>query len=129
MLENYGMAAPPPTVFLSYRRDNSWAIARLVFQHLRDHAYDVFMDVESMPSGQFEPIILAQIAARAHFLVILTPGTLDGCQKPDDWVRREIECAMELQRNIVPILVDDFRFDDTARASLTGRLRELPDYT
>jgi formylglycine-generating enzyme required for sulfatase activity len=122
------MAAPPSTVFLSYRRQVSWPIARLVFQHLRDHAYDVFMDVESIDSGQFAPIIRAQIAARAHFLVILTPGALDGCQQPDDWLRREIECAMELRRNIVPILVDDFRFDATARAHLTGKLGVLPDY-
>ena len=120
------MAAPPPTVFLSYRRNYSWAIAHLVFQHLHQHGYDVFMDVESIDSGQFAPIILAQIAARAHFLVILTPGTLDGCQKPDDWLRREIEQAMELRRNIVPILADDFRFDETVHAALTGRLRELP---
>ena len=106
------MAAPPPTVFLSYRRNVSSFIARAVFQDLRQHGYDVFMDVESIDSGQFETIILAQIAARAHFLVILTPGTLEGCQEPDDWLRREIECAMELRRNIVPLLVNDFHFEE-----------------
>ena len=122
------MAAPLSTVFLSYRRNVSSFIARAVFQDLRQHGYDVFMDVESIDSGQFEPIILAQIAARAYFLVLLTPGTLAGCQEPDDWLRREIEYAMELGRNIVPILVNDFRFDDNALASLTGRLRDLPRY-
>ena len=122
------MAAPPPTVFLSYRRNVSSFIARAVFQDLRQHGYDVFMDVESIDSGQFEPIILAQIAARAHFLVILTHGTLERCQELDDWLRREIEYAMELRRNVVPILVDDFRFDDNACAYLTGKLRDLPRY-
>src|SRR5215813_1147434 len=98
------MAAPAPTVFLSYRRHVSAFIARAVFQDLRQHGYDVFMDVESIDSGQFDTIILNQIAARAHFLVILTPGALDRCQEPDDWLRREIERAIALGRNVVPIL-------------------------
>ena len=63
-------------------------------------------------AGSSTPIILAQIAARTHFLVILTHGTLEGCQEPDDWLRREIERAMELGRNVIPILVNDFRFDE-----------------
>jgi len=60
---------------------------------LRQHGYDVFMDVESIDSGQFETIILDQIAARAHFLVILTHGTLERCQEPNDWLRREIRAV------------------------------------
>src|SRR5262245_37582433 len=36
---------------------------------------------------------------------------------------------MELRRNIVPILVNDFRFDDNARVYLPGRLRDLPLYS
>jgi TPR repeat protein len=122
------MDAPPPTVFLSYRRDVSSFIARSVFMDLRQHGYDVFMDVESIDSGQFDTIILAQIAARAHFLVILTHGTLEGCQEPDDWLRREMEHAIALRRNVVPILVNDFRFDDKASTYLTDHLRELPRY-
>jgi TIR domain len=116
------MAAPPPTVFLSYRRKTSFYIALAIFENLRQHKYDVFLDVESIDSGQFGAIILNQIAARAHFLVILTPGTLEGCQEPDDWLRREIECAIELERNVVPILANGFCFDDNARVHLTGKL-------
>lgn len=120
------MAAPPPTVFLSYRRNVSSFIARAVFQDLRQHGYDVFMDVESIDSGQFDTIILTQIAARTHFLVILTHGTLEGFQEPHDWLRREIEYALDLGRNVVPILVNDFRFDADADTYLTGKLRALP---
>jgi hypothetical protein len=103
-------------------------IARAVLQDLRQHGYDVFMDVESIDSGEFETIILAQIAARAHFLVILTQGTLEGCQEPNDWLRREIEYAIGLGRNVVPILVNDFRFDRHTCAYLTGTLGALPRY-
>jgi len=86
------------------------------------------MDVESLDSGRFETIILAQIASRTNFLVILESGTLEGCQNPKDWVRREIEYALERGRNIVPILVNNFCFDSNADVYLTGRLCELREY-
>jgi tetratricopeptide (TPR) repeat protein len=115
------------TVFISYRRSVSSFIARAIFLDLRAHGYDVFMDVESIDSGQFDTIILNQIAARAHFLVILTPGTVERCGEPGDWLRREIEHAIDLQRNIVPVLVNNFDFSDT-ESCLTGKLSELNRY-
>jgi hypothetical protein len=73
------MSASEQTVFISYRRDVSAFIARAVFQDLRAHGYDVFLDVETIDNGQFEHIILSQIAARTHFIVILTPGAVERC--------------------------------------------------
>jgi len=122
------MADQEKTVFISYRRSVSSYIARAIFLDLHAHGYDVFMDVESIDSGTFDTMILNQIAARAHFVLILTPGTLERCNDPDDWLRREIEYAIDLQRNIVPIMVEGFQFDSSARAYLTGSLSELPRY-
>src|SRR5258706_7557948 len=96
------------SVFISYRRDTSAFIARAVFQDLRAHSIDVFMDVESIDSGQFDSVILNQIASRPYFLLILTPGTLERCNEPNDWLRREIEHAMSLQRMIVPLTTPKF---------------------
>lgn len=112
------------TVFISYRRSNSSFIARAVFQDLRANGYDVFMDVESIDAGAFSQIILNQIAARAHFIVILAPGTLDRCSEPGDWLRSEIEEAMRLERNIIPLLFSEFRFKDAA-SHLSGDLTQL----
>ena len=39
------------TVFISYRRNVSAFVARAIFMDLREHGYDVFMDVESIDSG------------------------------------------------------------------------------
>jgi tetratricopeptide (TPR) repeat protein len=101
--------------------------------NLRQHNYDVFWDVSSIDSGEFDNIILNQIAARTHFVVILTPGTLDSCIHPDgsenkeDWLRREIERAIDLRRNIVPLLLENFNFKD-AEKYLTGKLATLARY-
>ena len=98
------------TVFISYRRQISWQLARLVFNELREHGFDAFMDVESMGSGDFERVILTQIAARAHFIVLLEPGSLDGITEQDDWLRREIAHAIVHKRNVVPLTVSGFTF-------------------
>jgi tetratricopeptide (TPR) repeat protein len=115
------------TVFISYRRIVSSYIARAIFQDLRSHGFDVFMDVESIDAGHFETIIINQIRARAHFIVILSPGTVERCAENGDWLRREIEYAMECGRNIVPILANDFRFEGT-KPFLTGALAEVPSF-
>lgn len=114
-------------VFISYRRSVSRYLARAIFMDLITHSYDVFMDVESIDSGDFQEIILDQILNRAHFLVLLSPGSVEGFSNPDDWFRREIERAIDLQRNIVPILVDNFNFQEAAKY-LTGKLEVLPTY-
>jgi hypothetical protein len=115
------------SVFISYRRNVSAFIARAIFQDLCSHGYDIFMDIESINQGQFDTIILNQIAARTYFLIILTPGTLERTIEPNDWVRREIEEAMRLNRVIVPLITPGFNFADNHQY-LTGQLAELSRY-
>lgn len=97
------------TVFVSYRRlDFAWA--RLIFGDLTEHGYDVFLDLEDIASGSFEDVILGEIKAKAHFLVLLTPTALERCGDSGDLFRREIEAAIGAKRNIVPIMLDGFDF-------------------
>jgi tetratricopeptide (TPR) repeat protein len=116
------------TVFISYRRTNlPWALA--IFQNLKIEGYDVFFDYLSIPSGDFESIIVENIKARAHFIVILTPSALERCNEPGDWLRREIEIAMEENRNIVPLMLESFDFGSPSIVkALTGRLEKLKKY-
>lgn len=114
------------TVFISYRRINSF-IARAVYQNLYTHGFDTFMDVETLDSGAFDQMLLNQIAARAHFVLILTPTALERCANPGDWLRREIEYAIDLRRNIVPLMFDNFEYS-TVTQYLTGKLSVLPSY-
>jgi tetratricopeptide (TPR) repeat protein len=116
------------TVFLSYRRTNiPWALA--IFQNLTQYGYDVFFDYNGIASGDFERIILGNITARAHFLVLLTPSALERCGDPEDWLRREIEAALESQRNIVPIMLESFDFAAPGIVNqLTGTLAGLRNY-
>jgi tetratricopeptide (TPR) repeat protein len=116
------------TVFLCYRRTNiPWALA--IFQNLTQHGYDVFFDYNGIASGDFESVILGNITARAHFLVLLTPSALERCDDPQDWLRREIEAALDNQRNIIPLMLEGFDFGTPKIATqLMGKLARLRHY-
>jgi tetratricopeptide (TPR) repeat protein len=116
------------TVFISYRRTNfPWAQA--IYANLSQAGFNVFFDYKSIASGDFEQIILGSIRARAHFLVLLTPSALERCDNPDDWLRREIETALDEKRNIVPLFLEGFSFGSPSIARyLTGKLENLKKY-
>ena len=116
------------TVFISYRRTNiPWALA--LYQHLTSQGYDVFFDYQSIKSGDFEQVIMQNVRGRAHFIVILTPSALERCSEPNDWLRREIELAIDEKRNIVPLFFEGFDFGSPSIAKyLTGKLALLKKY-
>ncbi|MBK9125875.1 MAG: TIR domain-containing protein [Chloroflexi bacterium] len=107
------------TVFISYRRSASKHLARSIYQDLKMNGWDAFLDVNTIDSGDFDRIILNQIGARAHFVLLVSAGAMERCTNPDDWLRREIAEAVRLGRNIVPILDEG--------ADLERELRYLPD--
>ena len=119
------MARIEKTVFISYRRTNApWVLA--ISQNLTHNGYDVFFDYTGLASGDFETAILENIHARVHFLVLLTPSALERCGDPGDWLRREIEAALDTKRNIIPLMLEGFDFGTPSISNqLTGKLASL----
>ena len=102
-------------VFISYRRDVAGYVALALQQHLTAAGIDAFYDIDSIHTGQFDTIILNQIAARPYFVLVLTPGTLDRCVDPSDWLRREVQHAVDTGRRIVPVHTPEFVANDFER--------------
>lgn len=103
----------PHDVFISYRRDGGEMAAMLIYQALTERGYSVFCDVEVLNAGRFNEALLNNIRACRDFLLVLSPGALDRCGDPEDWVCQEIAEAIRDEKNIVPIMMKDFRFPDT----------------
>jgi hypothetical protein len=121
------MARIEKTVFISYRRTDLYA-ALAVYQDLTSRGYDVFLDYTSI-HVDIEEIIVSNIRARAHFVLILTPTALDRSNEPDDWLKREIEIAIDEKRNIVPLFFDSFSFNSpSVTEKLTGKLAKIKRY-
>lgn len=100
-------------VFISYRRDATGkSFARSIKEALTQRGYDVFLDVDSMDSGEWATQILTEVPKHAHFLLLLTPGALDRCADAGDWVRREFLKAVETKRNIVPVREESINLGD-----------------
>jgi tetratricopeptide (TPR) repeat protein len=93
-------------VFLSYQRKTGGWIAHLIKEKLEQRGCDVFLDVEQINSGRFDTVILNEIGKRDHFIVLLTPSVCENLGAKDDWVTRELDRAMELGKNVVPLLAD-----------------------
>ncbi|MBK9601833.1 MAG: toll/interleukin-1 receptor domain-containing protein [Anaerolineales bacterium] len=116
------------TVFISYRRTNFYT-ALAVYQYLTQNGYDAFFDYQSIDSGNFAKAILENIEARAHFVLVLSSSALERCSEPNDWLRREIETAMDLKRNIVPLMMEGFDFGSPSTIqALSGNLATLNTY-
>jgi hypothetical protein len=102
-------------VFISYRRDVGGYPALALFQGLTERGIDAFYDIESIRTGEFGSVILGQIEARPYFILILTPGTLERCSDPGDWLCQEIKYAVAKNREIVPAYTPSFDFGDCER--------------
>ncbi len=90
-------------VFISYRRDGGDTLAQLLYDRLTKDGYRVFLDVESLRSGKLNKAIYSKIEECTDFLLILPEHGLDRCKNEDDWVRLEIEYAIKLKKNIIPV--------------------------
>lgn len=76
----------------------------------------VFLDTESMQVGEvFPDRIRAELAASRVVLVLIGGSWLTAADEygrrridnPEDWVRKEIECALAIPNlTIIPLLVD-----------------------
>lgn len=108
-------------IFISYRRENAIDIAARVRDYFSAKGFDVFLDISSMRLGQFDKQLVQQINASDIFLLILSKNSLDRCADPEDWLRKEIECAL---RNkdivIVPLMLPEFKFPQTLPESMKG---------
>ena len=107
-------------VFISYRREDGWESAK----HLRDllvtKGYSVFFDIDSLKNGNFNDAILEYIKNCKDFIIILSPRCLNRCVNEGDWVRKELACALEAKKNIIPVMYDNFTFPDDLPKEIEG---------
>lgn len=102
-------------VFISYRRDDSLGFAGRLADDLEEtfgHAR-VFRDIEIPVGSDFGDVLHRAIAACDVLLVVIgrhwagqpASGEKSRLFEPHDWVRAEIESALALGKQIVPVLV------------------------
>jgi hypothetical protein len=102
----------PIDVFISYRRSNGSQLASLLKVHLQLRGFTVFLDIEKLRAGKFDDNLLNSVRNARHFILVLTPNSLDRCvndSEQKDWVHREVVAAIEGGCNIIPVM-DNFQW-------------------
>lgn len=110
------MSAAKSTIILSYRREDSAGVTGRIFDRLsQEFGTDrVFMDIDSMPAGVDFHDHLQEILADCGALVVVVGKSWRSQRKgqparimdPDDWVRIEVETALDRGIPVVPLLID-----------------------
>jgi hypothetical protein len=91
-------------VFISYKRDPSFALAKLISEKLKQTDIDVFLDVERMDSAEpFPKRLLREIENADVFICLLANSTLDA-----PWVQREIEHAYTMRKPMIPVFQESY---------------------
>lgn len=115
-------------VFISYRRKQGFAVAKLFSGLLQAQGLKPFMDLEELRNGIFDRKILTAIHAAPAFVLILTPGALERCCDDDDWLTAEILEAVDGGRNIIPVLCDGFEWPKQWPDNIPEKIRILSKY-
>lgn len=112
-------------IFISYRRKGAGAgVAGEIQAKLENRGFKVFLDVDEIGSGRFPDQIKLAIEECRDFILVLAPGTLDRCVEEGDWVRREIEEAEQLGKNIVGVALPGFNMPSSD--SLPSSMCDIP---
>ena len=106
-----------PKIFVNFRNDDEAFAAMLIDAKLveRFGAREVFRDSRFIPLGQeFTSMLWGSLAGSAILLAVIGPRWLSlqrhgvRClDRPDDYVRREIEYALDHDIRVIPILIGD----------------------
>lgn len=114
-------------IFISYRRESGEDKARILNQYLSAAGYRVFFDHEAGMTGEFETEILAAVEIAPVFLMLMTPHCFDRCVNEGDWVSREVELAVKLNKHIIPIR-PNYNFDfNVVKAGIPEHVMRLKD--
>lgn len=105
-------------IFISYRREGGYAMARLLYECFHNAGLSVFLDLEELRAGPFNEKLYEAIEKSENFVLVLPPKAMDRCGAENDWLRLEIEHAIKHKKNIIPIMMEGFKFPDDLPPSL-----------
>ena len=120
---------PGLRVFINYRRGPSTPYARQLYERLsaRFGVENVFWDIDTIQPGvDFVDFLRRAVGSCQVMVSVIGPGWLEASDRdgrrrldsPEDFVRVEIEAALDRSIRIIPVLVGDA---NVPRSTLRGR--------
>lgn len=123
-------------IFISYRRNGGFVVARHLYDLLRHDGYSVSFDLDTLRNGNFDTQLLERIKECKDFILVLNEGALDRSIDPNfdrnnDWMRRELTVGLAENKNIIPIMLPGFKgFPDNLPEDIAQVVRKNgPSYS
>lgn len=111
-------------IFISYRRSDAEAYARMLYNDLTANGYDVFYDFKSLGGGDYLDAVRNAIDECEDFIVLLSKDCLGSrIMSENDVVHKEIAYALQQGKRIVGIMLSGF---DSFPTLLPADLAKLP---
>jgi hypothetical protein len=106
------------SIFISYRRRESSALALLLLARFKLIGLAPFLDMNIEPGNDWHAQLENEVKTRDHFVCLVGPRTLKS-----KYVRQEIQWAVEAGKRVIPIWHN--RFDDANLISVQAQYPEL----
>jgi hypothetical protein len=123
-------------IFISYRHDDSEANPLGISQFLEQRfgRNNVFLDIDLKPGQKFASVLDDRLAACRVFLCLIGPrwlgtetnGGKSRLHQDDDWVRLEVERALERGITVIPVLVNGAKLP--SKASLPVSMQPMLEH-
>lgn len=99
-------------IFISYRREGGFEVAKHIKDLLTRDGYSVSFDMDNLMNGDFNTELLKRVDECEDFIIILDvnvfKSTLEGRERQKDWLRMELSEALSKGKNIIPVMLDGF---------------------
>lgn len=101
-------------IFISYRRKGGFETAKHLNDLLIRDGYTVSFDIDTLREGRFDKALLKRIDQCTDFILIVDEHAFDRTLNPKfdpkkDWLRIELAYALQIKKNIIPILLSEVK--------------------
>uniref|UniRef100_T1IWY7 TIR domain-containing protein n=1 Tax=Strigamia maritima TaxID=126957 RepID=T1IWY7_STRMM len=82
-------------------------------EKLKQRKYSLFLDVADRSTGPFDERLYKVIENSPIFILVLSPNALDRCfgdTQCNEWIHKEVACALKNGCTIIPVMHDNFKF-------------------
>lgn len=98
-------------IFISYRRDGGFELAKHLYDLLSRDGYTVSFDIDTLRNGDFDKALINNIDNCQDFILIVDSKAFDrvfdtSFPIENDWMRQELAHTLKLNKNIVPIFLE-----------------------
>lgn len=108
------------SVFISYKRSESSALALLVLSRLKEKGIDAFVDLTIQPGDDWQDHLKKQIEHRDYVVLLLGRETLKS-----EVVLEEIQMALDKGLHIIPIWHNGFKYAPEEWVSLSPTVNRM----